>query len=92
MVKKGYDSDDLQQMSSKKGGYRRAVHLICLVAESYPSIKSKQFLRHVSVFTQNCYKDMQPIQIMRLMKALKQMENFKNEKLINLLQKATIGK
>jgi hypothetical protein len=25
MVKRGYDSDDLLNMSSKKGGYRRAV-------------------------------------------------------------------
>lgn len=32
LVKRGYDSDDLMAMSSKKGGYRKAVHLISLVA------------------------------------------------------------
>lgn len=32
MVKKGYDSDDLMNMSTKKGGYRRAVQFICLVS------------------------------------------------------------
>ena len=70
LVKRGYDSDDLQSMSSKKGGYRRAVHFISLVAQTKPDIKNKHFLRHVEVFTQNCYKDMKPIQTIRLLRAL----------------------
>ena len=32
LVRRGYDSDDLMSMSSRKGGYRKAVHLITLVA------------------------------------------------------------
>jgi hypothetical protein len=51
LVKRGYDSDDLIAMSSMKGGYRRAVHFISIVAESKPDIKNKHFLRHVEEFT-----------------------------------------
>ncbi len=28
LVKRGYDSDDLMELSSKNGGHRRAIHLI----------------------------------------------------------------
>ena len=70
LVKRGYDSDDLKSMSSVKGGYRRAVHFISLVAQSKPDLKNKHFMRHIEVFTQNCYKEMKPIQTIRLMKAL----------------------
>ena len=92
LVKRGYDSDDLKAMSSMKGGYRRAVHFISIVAQSKPDIKNKHFLRHVEEFTQNCYRDMKPIQTIRLLKALQSLKNFKNEKLLNNLNKATIGK
>lgn len=70
LVKRGYDSDDLKAMSSQKGGYRRAVHFISIVAESKPDLNNKHFLRHVEVFTKNCYRDMRPIQTIRLLKAL----------------------
>ena len=32
LVRRGYDSDNLMQMSSQVGGYRRAVHLISLIS------------------------------------------------------------
>lgn len=47
LVKRGYDSDDLMALSGKKDGHRRAVHLIWLVAESFPQIKNKHFLMHI---------------------------------------------
>ena len=47
LVKRGYDSDDLIAMSSKQGGYRRAVHLIWLIADAIPSMKNKLFLTHI---------------------------------------------
>ena len=92
MVKRGYDSDDMLTMSSKKGGYRRAVHLIWLVSESVPNLKNKHFLMHIQIFAQNCYKEMPPLQQMRLFNALKKLTHFKNEKLMNNLRKATFGK
>ena len=58
IVKRGYDSDDLMAMSSKKGGYRRAVQLICMVSEACPQLKNKHFMAHVQIFAQNTYKDM----------------------------------
>ena len=36
--------------------------------------------------------DMPVLQIMRLFQSLKRFENFKNEKLMNNLKKATVGK
>lgn len=92
LVRRGYDSDNLMQMSSRVGGYRRAVHLISLIAESKSNLKNKHFLRHVEIFVKNCFKDMKQIQLMRLIKALSQLESFKNEKLINQLRKASFGK
>ena len=47
IVKRGYDSDDLQLMSSSVGGYRRAVHFIQLVADNCPKLKNKHFLTHI---------------------------------------------
>lgn len=61
LVRRGYDSDNLMQMSSKVGGYRRAVHLISLVSESKPNLKNKHFLKHVEVFVKNCFQDMKQI-------------------------------
>jgi len=58
IVKKGYDSDDLMNMSTKKGGYRRAVQFICLISQTTPTLKNKHFLNHVNVFVEKCYKDM----------------------------------
>ena len=92
LVKRGYDSDDLISMSSKRGGYRRAVHLIWLVSESNPTIKNKHFMMHIYVFAQNCYKDMNGLQQMRLYNALKKLKHFKNEKLLNQLRKGSFGK
>ena len=61
IVKRGYDSDDLMSMSSKKGGYRRAVHLISMVADSKPDLKNKHFLTHIAAFTRSVYKDLPAI-------------------------------
>jgi len=92
LVKRGYDADDLMKMSSKKGGYRRAVQFICLIAQTCPTLKNKHFLNHVNVFVQNCYKDMFVINQMRLYNALKALTHFKNEKLLNNIRKQTINK
>ena len=61
IVKRGYDSDDLLQLSSKKGGYRRAIQLISIVSESYPEMKNKHFLNHVNIFARNSYIDLPPM-------------------------------
>jgi len=47
IVKRGYDSDDLLAMSSRKGGYRRAVNMVWLISEAFPSLKNKHFLTHI---------------------------------------------
>lgn len=51
LIKRGYDSEDFMQMSSKNGGHRRAVHMISIVSQSKPDLKNKNFLKHVEVFT-----------------------------------------
>jgi len=47
LVKRGYDSDDMLAMSSRKGGYRRAVNLIWIIADAFPKLKNKHFLTHI---------------------------------------------
>lgn len=57
LVKRGYDSNDLQKMNPEplspgQPNYKRAVNFICLVAEGNPKLKNKHFLTHIKVFTQ----------------------------------------
>lgn len=92
LVKKGYDSDDLLELSSKKGGYRRAVHLIWIISESAPDLKNKHFMTHVEQFVQHAFKSMSSLQQLRLYTALSKLQHFKNAKLMNQLRKATFGK
>ena len=66
LVRRGYDSNDLAKMSSKLGGFRRAVHFIQLVADTCPKLKNKHFFTHVSIFVQNNMVDMPVLQLMRL--------------------------
>ena len=92
IVKRGYDSDDMIAMSSKKGGYRRAIHFISMVADSKPDLKNKHFLIHVAAFTRSVYKDLPALQNIRLLTALRKLKGFKNQRLVNELQKMALGK
>ena len=82
IVKRGYDSDDLLALSSKKGGYRRAIHLISLVADVKPDYKNKHFMAHITAFTQNAMEDLPTDQGFRLLHSLFKLKHFKNERLI----------
>ena len=95
LVKRGYDADDMIAMSSKKGGYRKAVHLITLVAQTNPDIKNshtKHFFNHIHVFVTQCLKEISPINQMRLYNSLKLLTHFKNDKLISRVRNAAFGK
>lgn len=53
LVKRGYDSDDLLNLSSKRGGHRRGILLISIISEAAPDLKNKTFLNQVLAFMQN---------------------------------------
>jgi hypothetical protein len=50
LVKRGYDSDDLLKLSSKRGGHRRGLLVIEIVSKSAPELKNKSFMNHCLAF------------------------------------------
>ena len=92
IVRRGYDAEDLETMSSKEGGFRRAVHFIQLIADTAPNLKNKHFLNHVETFVKNNMDDMPVIQLLKLLQSLKRLANFEDEQLLTKLRKATVGK
>mmetsp|Transcript_8608 Transcript_8608/g.14547 ORF Transcript_8608/g.14547 Transcript_8608/m.14547 type:complete len:209 (-) Transcript_8608:107-733(-) len=81
IVKRGYDSDSLLELSSKRGGHRRGLLLIEIFSQASPDIKNKKFLNSVQLFAQDAYLRMQPLQMMRLGKALKKCIHLRNSKI-----------
>lgn len=73
LVKRGYDSDDLLNLSTAGTSHRKAVHFIWLIADNCPKLKNKHFLTHVSIFAQQAMQELSTLQKVRLYDALKKL-------------------
>ena len=62
IVKKGYDTQDLLELSPKNESHRRTVQLLHIISQNYgKTFKNQDFFQYISKFSQIAHKQILPI-------------------------------